>query len=67
VLSPDNKKDYRYDDIAKALKSLVPGHIKLSVVKYFATWGDVKNNYADWATVKAMADWQTVKSYIPPQ
>lgn len=67
VLSPDNKKDYRYDDIAKAIKPMVPSHIKLLVVKYFATWRDIKGNFADWAAVKAMADWQTVKNYVPPQ
>lgn len=67
VLSPENNKDYRYEDIAKAIKPLVPAHIKLVVVKFFATWGDIKVNFTDWNTVKSMTDWEAVKSYIPPQ
>ena len=67
VLSPDNQKDYRYDDIARALKPLCPSHIKLAVIKFFATWDDIKNNFADWNAVKAMPDWNAVKNYIPPQ
>lgn len=67
VLSPDNAKDYRYEDIAKAIKPLVPAHIKLVVVKFFATWGDIQSNFSDWNAVATMEDWQAVKSYIPPQ
>jgi hypothetical protein len=66
VLSPDPNKDYRYADIVRALGPLVPGHIKLLVVKYFATWEDIKNNYTSWAEVKnSFSDWQAVKSYTP--
>jgi hypothetical protein len=67
VLSPDNNKDYRYEDIQRALKPLVPGHLKLLVVKYFATWADIKQNFADWATVAALGTWNDVKNYIPPE
>lgn len=67
VLSPDNSKDYRYEDIFRALKPLVPGHIQLLVIKYFSLWADVKNNFADWNAVASMNDWESVKSYIPPQ
>lgn len=67
VLSPDNTKDYRYEDIARSLKPLVPGHIKLLVVKYFSTWKDIITNYADWSAMYATANWQTIRDYIPPQ
>jgi hypothetical protein len=67
VLSPDNNKDYRYEDIARALKPLIPAHLKLSIIKYFATWGDIKFNFSNWNTVAAMPDWNAVKQYIPPQ
>ncbi len=66
ILSPDNEKDYRYDDIARLLKPLVPSHIKLSVIKYFATWQDIADNYADWTAVAAATDWQEIRDYIPP-
>lgn len=67
VLSPNNEKDYRYEDIARTLNPLIPSHIKLIVVKFFATWNDIQQNYADWNTVRSMKDWQAIKNYIPPQ
>jgi hypothetical protein len=66
VLSPDNNKDYRYSDIERALKPLVPAHIKLIVIKYFARWQDTRNNFADWNAVKTVTNWSTIKNYIPP-
>lgn len=67
VLSPENNKDYRYEDIFRALRPLVPGHLKLIVVKYFATWNDVKTNFADWKAIRNLSSWNDVKNYIPPQ
>lgn len=67
VLSPDSSKDYRYEDIFRALKPMTSSHLKLLVIKYFALWDDVKLNFADWNAVNDMTDWQAVKSYIPPQ
>ncbi len=67
VLSPDNTIDYRYDDISRALIPLVPGHLDLKIVKYFALWEDVKSNFADWTAVKSMTDWQMVRDYKAPE
>lgn len=65
VLSPDSTKNYRYADIARALALLVPSHIKLSVMKYFATWGDILNDFSDWAALSVREDWRVVRDYIP--
>jgi hypothetical protein len=65
VLSPDNNKDYRYEDIARALKVLVPGHIKLLVIKYYVTWLDVITEYSSWSEIKNAGRWQTIKDYVP--
>ena len=67
VLSPDSSKDYRYEDIERALQPLIPAHINLSVVKYFATWGDIANNVTDWQEVKDMGTWDGVYHYTPPE
>lgn len=67
ILSPDKNRDYRYEDIARTIKPLVPGHIKLLVIKYYALWEDVKINFTDWNSIKSLEDWQAVKNYIPPQ
>ncbi|MDF2857966.1 MAG: hypothetical protein K0Q87_3817, partial [Neobacillus sp.] len=65
VLSPDSTKNYRYADIARALAPLVPSHIKLSVIKYFATWGDILDDFSNWAAISAKEDWRVVREYIP--
>jgi len=67
ILSPNNSKDYRYADIERTLVPLVPSHIKLVVIKFFALWQDINNNFASWASVSNASDWQSIKSYIPPQ
>jgi len=67
VFSPDGEIDYRYADIQRILKPLTPAHVTLVVMKYFATWEDVKSNYASWNTIYAMQDWIELKNYIPPQ
>jgi hypothetical protein len=67
VLSPDSGKDYHYADIIRTLAPLIPGHIKLSVVKYFASWQDIANNFTDWAIVAKMKDWQSIKDYAEPR
>lgn len=67
VLSPELNKDYRYEDIFRTIKPMIPGHIKLLVEKYFALWGEISSNFLDWSQVKLRADWGAVKNYIPPQ
>lgn len=66
VLSPDGSINYRYEDIERALKPLVPGHLKLVVIKYFSRWMDISLNFSDWNTVKSFSSWGTLKNYIPP-
>ncbi len=67
VLSPSNDINYRYPDIVRALKPLVPAHIDLLVVKFFATWEDVRDNFESWESLSAnMTDWKSLKDYIPP-
>lgn len=67
VLSPDSTKDYRYEDIFRALKPMTSSHLKLLVIKYFALWTDVKNNFTDWQAIYNQTDWQSIKNYLPPQ
>lgn len=67
VLAPDTSKDYKYEDIARALAPLVPAHIKLDVMKYYALWKDIHSNYVSWTAVKAMSSWQAVKDYVAPE
>lgn len=67
VLSPDNSRDYLYSDIERSLLALVPLHIKLAVIRYFAMWQDIRVNFLDWAAISGESSWSVIKEYIPPQ
>lgn len=67
VLSPDSTVDYKFDDIIRAIAPYMPAHIKLIILKYFATWGDIKEAHMDWTSVSQLDSWQALYNYIPPQ
>lgn len=67
ILPPDNGDIYLFPDVERALKPRVPTHLELSVRRWYSTWSDIKQNFADWATVAESGSWQTIKNYIPPQ
>lgn len=66
VLPPNNGEMYRFPDVERALKPLIPAHLGLSVIRYYSTWSDIKNNAASWETVAQLADWNEVKNWISP-
>ncbi len=64
VLPPDNGEVYRFPDVERALQPLIPAHIGLNVMRYYSTWGDIRNNFSSWETVSKKASWGSVKDYI---
>ncbi len=64
VKPPENGEVYRFEDVERTLRPLVPAHLGLVVERFYSTWGDIKNNFADWEVLSAMDDWQAVKEYI---
>lgn len=67
VLSPDAGDIYLFPDIERALLRRVPAHIGLTVQRWYSSWKDIKQNYAEWTTVSGVGTWQNLKDYIPPQ
>lgn len=67
VLSPDPNINYKFDDIIRAIAPYMPAHIKLNLIKYFSTWGDIKQAYTDWQAIKKASNWEELYNYIPPQ
>lgn len=65
ILSPALGDVYRFPDVERSLRERVPAHIGLNVIRYYSTWGDVKENFSSWATVASLADWKEVKNYLP--
>lgn len=67
VLSPDPEVDYKFDDIIRAIAPYMPAHLKLNLIKYFSTWGDISEAYSDWNSIKQASNWKEIYNYIPPQ
>lgn len=66
VMPPNNGEVFRFPDVERALKPLIPAHLQLSVTRFYSTWGDIKNNFADWNDVMQFKDWNEVKNWIAP-
>ena len=64
ILPPSGGEVFRFDDIERNLRPLIPAHLGLTVERFYSTWGDIKANFADWTAVKALDDWEEVKNYI---
>ena len=66
IQPPVNNKQYKFTNVENALKPLVPAHLGLVVNRNYATWGEVKDNFASWATVSDLDNWDELKLYIAP-
>lgn len=66
VLPPDNGDAYRFPDVERALKPLVPAHLGLSVVRHYSTWTNIEQNFNSWGTAAQLTDWNEVKNWIAP-
>lgn len=66
IKPPPNNKQYKFANVEQELKKKIPAHIGLVVTRHYATWGEVKNNYSNWQTVKNADDWETLMLWIAP-
>ena len=66
VLPPRGNKQYKFDNVIKAIEPKVPAHLGLSVKRGYSTWGEIKTNFASWEAVASQDDWETIKLYIAP-
>lgn len=65
VLPPNNGEVFLFPDIERSLETRKPAHLGLNVVRYYSTWGMIKNRFATWGEVKEhFTNWAGVKNYI---
>lgn len=64
IFPPDGGEGFRFEDVEAVLKPLMPAHLGLEIVRFYSTWGNIKNNYTDWAEVKAEDNWTDIKNWI---
>lgn len=64
---PIDNKQYKFTNVENALKPLVPSHLGFVVSRNYATWGEIKNNFASWNAVYDLENWGELTLYIAPQ
>lgn len=67
ILPPKGNKQYKFDNVVKAIEPKIPAHLGLSVKRAYATWGEIKTNFANWQAVNELENWEDVKIWIAPQ
>lgn len=67
IKPPQGNKQFKFDNVVQALSTKIPAHLGLSVSRDYATWGEVKQNFADWNAVNQLETWDDLVAYIPPQ
>lgn len=67
VTPPPNNKQYRFENVAKEIGKKIPAHLGLSVKRNYSTWGEIAENFSDWAAVNSLGSWEDLSLYISPQ
>lgn len=67
ITPPPTNKQYKFDNVVRELEKKVPAHLGLVVTRNYATWGEVKDNYADWNAISQLANWEDLMLWIAPQ
>lgn len=66
IKPPAENKEFRFSAIEAELSKRIPAHIKLNVIRDYATWGDIKTNFSSWTAISERDDWFDVKAYVAP-
>jgi len=67
ITPPPGNKVYKFDNVVRELSKKIPAHLGLMVTRDYATWGEVKDNYASWNAVKQLSNWEELVAWIAPQ
>ena len=67
ITPPPNNKQDKFKNVESEISKKSPVHLGLSVKRNYATWGEVKDNFADWSAIKSFSDWNDLVLYVVPQ
>lgn len=67
ISPPQDNKQYTFENVVKELSKKVPAHIGLKVIRNYATWGEVRDNFADWNAINQLGTWEDLLLYVAPQ
>ena len=63
---PLDNKQYKFPNVEESLQASVPAHLGLVVTRNYATWGEIKDNFASWESISSLDNWESLKLYIAP-
>ena len=67
ITPPPEQKQYKFDNVKRELAKKIPSHLGLDVIRNYATWKEVLENFSSWNAVKQLASWEDLSSWIAPQ
>lgn len=67
ITPPPNNKQFKFDNVRRELAKKVPVHLGLEVMRNYATWKEIQDNFSDWNTVKQLASWENLFAWVAPQ
>lgn len=67
ITPPPTNRQFKFENVVREISKKVPAHLGLNVIRNYATWGEVKDNYADWNAIKQLPSWEELILWIAPQ
>lgn len=65
VLPPRNGEGFDFASIERSINKQRPAHLGLNVVRYYSTWGDIKEQFTSWQDVRdSKPSWRDVYNHI---
>lgn len=67
ITPPPDNKQFKFENVERELRKKKPAHLDLRVTRNYATWGEVKDNYASWDAIDQLNSWEDLILWIAPQ
>lgn len=67
ITPPPENKQYKFENVERELMKKIPAHIRLTVRRDYATWGEVMGNFTDWNSIRQLSSWEELATYVAPQ
>lgn len=67
ITPPPDNKQFKFDNVKRELAKKVPSHLGLEIIRNYATWKEIQENFANWNAVKQLASWEELLLWVAPQ
>lgn len=66
ITPPPDNKQYKFNNVVQELSKKIPAHLGIAVTRNYATWGEIRDNFADWNAINQLTSWEDLMIYIAP-